>query len=321
MSSQYLCGRSVQQVAVLTRGSDIGCGGATGAWMAGRMINRVLKNIWVKSLWRAVQQFNHKNHWVMSSHIAMSMMLALFPFVLFTVALAGTMASVFSQGIDLDHLVDLVFGSWPEPVSTPIVSELDAVLATSSTGLITVGGFLALYFASNGVNAVRIAMVQAYHDVDLRPFWLSRILCIGFVILGGAGILFAALFEVILPLYLHYLADFFPEVELSGYLTSGLHGLVAVLLPFFAVFLCHLVLPGHIHRLSHILPGTVLTVALWWGAGIGFAFYVGSIAQYSATYAGLAGAMAAMIFLYVNAAILIFGAEFNNALIELRLTA
>lgn len=31
--------------------------------------------------------------------------------------------------------------------------------------------------------------------------------------------------------------------------------------------------------------------------------------------------MAAMIFLYVNAAILIFGAEFNNALIELRLTA
>lgn len=275
-------------------------------------------SIWVRSLWQATKRFNSKNGWVMSSHIAMSMMLALFPFVLFTVALAGTMAGVFSQRVELEHLVDLVFGAWPEPVSTPILAELDAVLATSSTGLITVGGVFALYFASNGVNAVRLAMVQAYHDEDSRPYWLSRLLCLGFVILGGAGILLAALFEVILPLYLHYLADFFPDVELASYLSPGLHGLVVGLLPFGAVFFCHLLLPGQIHRLSHILPGTILTVALWWGAGIGFAFYVGSIAQYSATYAGLAGAMAAMIFLYVNAAILIFGAEFNSALIDLR---
>ncbi len=278
----------------------------------------VFSNIWAKSLWQAVAQFNKKNGWVMSSHIAMSLMLALFPFVLFTVALAGTLASVFSQRVELNKLVDLVFGGWPEPVATPILTELNAVLATSSTGLITVGGVFALYFASNGVNAVRLAMVQAYHDEDLRPFWLSRLLCLGFVILGGGGILFAALFEVILPLYLAYFAEFFPDVDLSGYVTSGLHGLVATLLPVVAVLLCHLLLPGRIHRLSHILPGTILTVALWWGAGIGFAFYVGSIAQYSATYAGLAGAMAAMIFLYVNAAILILGAEFNSALIDLR---
>ncbi|WP_027240295.1 YihY/virulence factor BrkB family protein [Pseudophaeobacter arcticus] len=278
----------------------------------------VFSNIWARSLWLAINRFNSKNGWVMSSHIAMSMMLALFPFVLFTVALAGTVASVFSQSVELERLVDLVFGAWPEPVSTPILAELDAVLASSNTGLITVGGIFALYFASNGVNAVRLAMVQAYHDEDHRPYWLSRLLCLGLVVLGGVGILIAALFEVVLPLYLHYLAEFFPDVDLSGYLTPGLHALVVALLPFGAVFCCHLLLPGKIHRLSHILPGTVLTVALWWGAGIGFAFYVGSIAQYSATYAGLAGAMAAMIFLYVNAAILILGAEFNSALIDLR---
>jgi membrane protein len=275
-------------------------------------------NIWVKSLTQAMVQFNQKNGWVMSSHIAMSMMLALFPFVLFTVALAGTLASVFSQRIELERLVDLVFGGWPEAVASPILAELSAVLASSSTGLMTVGGIFALYFASNGVNAVRLAMVQAYHDQDRRPYWLSRLLCLGFVILGGAGILFAALFEVILPLYITYVSEFFPELDLSGFVSSGLHGLITTLLPLAAVFLCHLLLPGQVHRLSHILPGTFLTVALWWGAGIGFAFYVGSIAQYSATYAGLAGAMAAMIFLYVNAAILILGAEFNSALIDLR---
>ncbi|MCD9147917.1 YihY/virulence factor BrkB family protein [Pseudophaeobacter flagellatus] len=284
------------------------------------MKNSAFSPIWARALWLSLKRFNRKAGWVMSSHIAMSMMLALFPFVLFTVALAGAVANIFSRNIDLDDLVDLVFGGWPEAVSAPILTELYAVLESSNTGLITIGGVLALYFAANGVNAVRVAMVRAYHERDTRPYWQSRLICFGFVILGGTGILFAAIFEVILPLYLHYLADFFPNVDLSFNIPLGINGLVAAVVPFVAVFLCHLVLPGQIHRLTDILPGTLLTVALWWAAGIGFAFYISAIAQYSATYAGLAGAMAAMIFLYVNAAILILGAEYNSALIDLRKT-
>lgn len=42
----------------------------------------------------------------------MSLMLALFPFILFTVALTGAVAGAFSDGIDLKNLVELVFGSW-----------------------------------------------------------------------------------------------------------------------------------------------------------------------------------------------------------------
>lgn len=287
-------------------------------WKCNQMKYSHAPQILVKSLWVALKRFNDKNGWVMSSHIAMSMMLALFPFVLFTVALSGAVANVFSSDVALDDLVALVFGSWPEAVSTPIVTELYAVLETSSTGLATFGGVLALYFASNGVNAVRVAMVQAYHDTDTRPFWLSRLICVGLVILGGIGILLVATFEVILPLYLHYLADFLPKIPALLTWPLGLNAILTAFLPLVAVLVCHLALPGRIHRVSTILPGTLLTVALWWAAGIGFAYYVGSVAQYSATYAGLAGAMAAMIFLYVNAAILILGAEFNGVLIDLK---
>ena len=137
------------------------------------------------------------------------------------------------------------------------------------------------------------------------------------VILGGVGILTAALFEIILPLYVQYLAEFFPTVPVSSQWQQGMNGILVAVLPLIAVLLCHWILPGRVHRLTRILPGAILTVALWWLAGIGFAFYVGSVAQYSATYAGLAGAMAAMIFLYVNAVILILGAEFNGVLIDM----
>ncbi|QAX29653.1 YihY/virulence factor BrkB family protein [Leisingera sp. NJS204] len=272
---------------------------------------------WPAALLDAARRFNRKNGWVMSSHIAMSMMLALFPFVLFTVALAGTVAGLLSQDVAMETMTEQVFSVWPDAVARPILTELKAVLQTSNTQLVTLGGLFALYFASNGVDAVRTAMVQAYHDTDTRPFWRSRALCIGLVVLGGAGILAVTVFEVILPLYVRHIAQFLPFESIPKGWEKGLRGVLALALPTGAVLAFHVLLPGRVHRLRRILPGAILTLLLWLACGSGFAFYVGSFAQYSATYAGLAGAMAAMIFLYLNSAILILGAEFNGALIEI----
>ena len=271
--------------------------------------------LWMLAFWQAMKRFDRKNGWVLSSHVAMSMMLALFPFVLFTVALAGATAEALSQDIDLDDMIDLVFGSWPQEVSGPILNELYAVLSVSNSKLMTLGGVLALYFASNGVDAVRLAMTQAYRDDDPRPFWRTRLLCLIFVVLGGAGIMAAAVVELILPLYANHIVDFFPQLLVKPQWESGFSRILVALMPLLAVLACHIWLPGHRHGLRQILPGAGLTILLWWAAGVGFAAYVGTFASYSTTYAGLAGAMAALIFLYLNAAILIFGAEFNGALI------
>ena len=84
-----------------------------------------------RALMDAAGRFNDKGGWVMSSHVAMSMMMALFPFVLFVVALAATL----SQDIDVDNLIELVFGSWPDEIAQPITSEVRSVLASANSGL------------------------------------------------------------------------------------------------------------------------------------------------------------------------------------------
>ena len=274
--------------------------------------------------------FNGKNAWVLSSHIAMSMMLALFPFVLFTVALGGAVTGALSENIDVQELVEPVFAAWPEGVATPIKREVYAVLAGSGTGLITLGGVLAIYFASNGVDAVRVGIVQAYGVEDPRPFWLRRLVCIALVLLGGFGILLVALVEVLLPLAANLAYALWPQalsveagVETGGLSwlkgwPNGLNGVIAktfaAAVPVAAVLLYHLVLlPGRI-SLRSVLPGVLFTLVAWWALAFGFAIYISRFASYSATYAGLAGAMAALIFLYLNAAALLFGAELNGVL-------
>lgn len=268
----------------------------------------------LQAMWLALCRFNNKDGFVMSSHVAMSLMMAVFPFALFTVALAGSL----SQGYVTDELIDLIFGAWPQEVAAPIVSELRAVLTGAGSGVITLGGLLAIYFASNGVAAVRAAINQAYHDEDCWPFWKTRLLCIGLVILGGGAILAVAAFEVVLPVYTKLVADK-TEMDVGNWLSvDRLSWTLTIAMPVATVFLAHLILPTQRHRLYQILPGVLLTLALWGGGGWAFSVYIAKFASYSATYAGLAGAMAALIFLYLCAAILILGAEFNGALMDLR---
>ncbi|CAD0185584.1 ribonuclease BN/unknown domain fusion protein [Ruegeria sp. THAF57] len=268
----------------------------------------------LQALWLALGRFGAKNGLVMSSHVAMSLMLALFPFVLFTVALAGSL----SQDYVTNELIELIFGAWPQDVADPIVAELRAVLEESGSGVITIGGLLAVFFASNGVVAVRAAMNQAYHDHDSWPFWKTRLFCLALVVIGGATILAIAAVEVVLPVYTKLVSER-TDVNVSEWLSvDRLRWTFTVAVPAGTVILAHLLLPTRRHSVMQILPGVVLTLALWAAGGWAFSIYIGQFASYSTTYAGLAGAMAALIFLYLCAAILILGAEFNGALMDLQ---
>lgn len=264
----------------------------------------------LRLLWRAVVRFGEHKGTILSSHVAMSLMLALFPFVLFVVALAGELSS----GFDPHELTDLLFSAWPPEIAQPLIREIEAVLAADNTSLMTLGGMLALYFASNGVEAVRVAINAAYRDEEDRPFWRNRLISLAFVGLGSALIVFGLTLGLGLPAYFRYLPETVPDAVLrwmsNGFLTRAIPALLLI----FVVSAFHIWLPARRRALRVIWPGVALTIALWVVAVSVFSRYVATVADYSATYAGLAGAMSALIFLYLLAAILILGAEFNGVL-------
>ena len=262
----------------------------------------------------ALRRFDSNHGFIRASHVAMSIMLALFPFVLFVVALAGVLA----PQMESDDLVALLFRTWPQDIAAPLAREIRAVLEASSLGLMTIGGALALWFSSNGVDAVRVALSLAYRDSDPRPFWITRPLCVAFVLIGGAALLAGLTVNVGLPAYFSFFAEAMPE-PLAGWVeNTALQWAVTLGVLLAGVAACHIWLPGTPHGMRDIWPGVVLTVGLWIGAVRGFGYYLAKFADYSATYAGLAGAMAGLIFLYLMAVILILGAEFNGALIRRR---
>ena len=68
-------------------------------------------------------------------------------------------------------------------------------------------------------------------------------------------------------------------------------------------------------RLSEIMPGILVTLALWLAAGATFGSYLSEFAYtYVTYYASLASAMIALVFLYVSASIFVYGGELNSVL-------
>lgn len=254
-------------------------------------------------------RFNRDDGWAIASHVALSVILALFPFLIFGAALA---AFIGSEGFS-DTAIHVVFDAWPKSVAEPITREIQNVLTNQRGDLLTFGALAALVFASNGVEALRVALNRAYREEDNRGWIRTRIQSLFFVFVGVAVLLSISFFLVLLPLAkslaTKYVPWISPWLELGGYQPE----LITISVLTVGLFACHKWLPAGDRTFKSTIPGIVFTLACWIPASLGFASYLEGFSNYLSTYAGLASIMIALVFLYMIAAIFIIGAEVNSA--------
>lgn len=258
----------------------------------------------------ALGHFNMDDGWAIASHVAMSVLLALFPFLIFVASLASFIGS--EQLVA--QAVAFIFDLWPESVAAPVAREVTSVLTGRQGGLLTVGLVLSIWLASNGVEALRVALNRAYRQVEERSFFWRRAQSLIFVVLGAAGLLSLSFLVALAPIVWSWLVDWFPFLAPFGAQITVLRLAITICVLIFLLFAAHLWLPGQAWRIRDYMPGILFTLFFWFVAALAFGAYLESFANYAATFAGLASLMTALIFLYLIAVILILGAELNAAL-------
>jgi membrane protein len=265
----------------------------------------ILRQAWIV-VSDALGHFNADDGWAMASHVALSSLMALFPFLIFVAAFAGAIG----EAALANRVAEIVFNAWPEEVAGPITAEVRRVLAPVHGSLLTISALVALFLASNGVEAVRTALNRAYRVVDRRSIFVLRAQSLGFVLLGTIVFLMLAGLAVA--------AAALPMTPPFNNLFGAFGVAVTSVLVVSALAAAHLWLPAGRPPWQRLWPGIATTLVTWLLAAWVFAYYLRSFANYAATYAGLAGVVTAMFFLYVVAVLMIFGAEFNAALGRLR---
>jgi membrane protein len=268
-------------------------------------------NLVARIAFDAYRLFLADEGWAIASHIALSTLMAMFPFLIVLTTLAAFLGSKELA----DEAAQILLQAWPAEVAGAIGGEIHEVLTTPRSGLLTLGIVLALYFASSGVESLRIGLNRAYDVKETRPWWWLRLESIAYVLIGALGLIAISFLVVFEPLLFRAGLHWVPWLtQIESRLAFARYGVTAVVLTV-ALVVAHKWLPAGGRRFSEIVPGIAATLILWLAGGALFGRYLAEFDySYVATYAGLASAMMALVFLYWSASIFLYGGELNAAL-------
>lgn len=265
----------------------------------------------LRALPPAARNFRDDAMRVYAAALAYRLLLALFPFLVFLIALLGFLDVPQVFGWLQRQATVLV----PAAAMEPIAGVIDEVRQRRG-GLLSFGILFAVGSASFAVLMLMDALNVAYRVKERRPTWKRVLLAPACTIGVAAMLIVAAGFMIVGPSAASWLADQFGLEQLVVTLWSVLRWPVAVLLQMLAISLVYRVVPARTDRsgLGVLTPGAVLAVAVWIATSLGFGYYVRNVADYGATYGSLGAVIVLLLYCYISSAVLLFGAEVNAVL-------
>lgn len=242
--------------------------------------------------------------------LAFSSVLAMFPLLILLSASAGFVG----RPGEAAALAERVIGYAPQLVREAMRPVIQQVLAQRSQALLTIGVLATLWTASSGMQAIRSALNRAYGIERGLPFWKARIKVTVFTVIAGTGVLVAFSSVVVMPYVWQLLAANVGTGQQAIWLYDGARYGVAfpVLVVLYA--LLYGWLPDIPQRIYTVLPGAVVGAALWVAAAATLSYTLRSAGKLALLYGSFAGVVATLVFMYITATTLIFGAEINGVL-------
>ena len=239
--------------------------------------------------------------------------LALFPAISTLISLYGLAfnpKTIEPQLLYLRHFM-------PPEAYQLIAGRITDLVSGGKTGLgigLVISLTIALYSAASGTKSLIYAMNVIHKKDETRGVIRFQVISLGMTLIAIVGAILAIGVLVVLPLVFSFLG-------LGGVAqTLGLILGFAVLIVFMAVALALFYRYGPSFRRPgrqgkhHIAEGAIVAIALWLLVSYLFAVYVSDFAAYSRTYGPLATIVGLMMWFYVTAYALLFGALLNAGL-------
>ncbi|MGI8484079.1 MAG: YihY/virulence factor BrkB family protein [Thermomicrobiales bacterium] len=264
---------------------------------------------------RSVKGFMKNNMTTYAAALAYSALFALFPFLIFLIALLGFLQI---PGF-FTWLLDQAQRALPGEAYTLISNVVGQIQNQPQGGLLSFGIIAALWSASSGVRSIMNAMNVAYDVEETRPIWKRYPLSVAYTLGFAALLILAAALMILGPQGMQWLADHAHLSSVFVTLWTWLRfPLLAIILMIVAA-LIYYVAPNVKQPFTIISPGAVIAVVVWLIASIGFSIYVSNFANYASTYGSLGGIVVMLFYFYISAIVLLLGAEINAVLYQAKL--
>ncbi|GAA3672856.1 YihY/virulence factor BrkB family protein [Lentzea roselyniae] len=282
---------------------------------AGKTVDRptrLPKGAWWGVLKRTVKEFNDDNLTDWAAALTYYAVLSLFPGLIVLTSVLALLGETTTQ--ELMKYVDQVApGEAGELVKTSI-EELQR--GQGAAGLLGIIGLLTAFWTASGYLGAFMRACNAVYDVEEgRPFWKTVPLRL-LLTLGSVVVISLTLGALVLT---GGVADAVGNLLGLGDTVVTVWDIakwpVILLLVALAFAVLYWAAPNvRQPAVRWVTPGSLLAIALWALATVGFAIYVANFASYNKTYGSLGGVIVFLVWLWISNIAVLLGAEFDAEL-------
>ena len=240
----------------------------------------------------------------LAAQLAYYFFLALFPALLFLLALA----SFFPIAEATERLPEAL-GRFAAPEMVTLLREqIQQISSSSNGGILSIGLLGALWSSSAALVSIASALNRAYDIEESRPWWKVRLIAIALTVTLAVFVLAAFTLVLAGPTLAEAAARVFGFGEAFRWAWLILQWPVAFVLICVAVGVVYYFAPDADQEWVWVTPGAVLATALWLLASLLFRFYAVSFGDYQATYGALGGVVVLMLWMYMTGLAIVIGA-------------
>jgi membrane protein len=267
-----------------------------------------------QSLWKGFLGFYSSDNLTYAASIAYYALLSLFPFFLLAFALLGRAAA---DSKDRRAVLDFVLQYFPSQFDF-ITTQLDAFGTHTTT--VGVAGTIALVWGALGVfGAISTAVNYAWGVEKQRSFWKHKLFSFLMLLVAGLILLLTLLLisasQIVSASWFAGVLAHFPGL---GVLRSFAVLHATTLMFILVVGLIFYFVPNAKVRFRDVWIGAFITGLLWKGALEGFSWYMRDMSRFTRVNGSIAAVVVFLVWVYVQAVILLYGVEFTAAYARLR---
>ena len=182
-------------------------------------------------------------------------------------------------------------------------------------GLLSFGFLIALYFSTNGINAIITAFNETSLSIETRSWFKKRVISVFLVIILSLLITTAISVTTFSGMTLRYLVEIgLLELNFTYYLLLVAKWVIVIAMFYFSISFLYYFAPAKKKNWRFFSLGSTIATFLTLVASGGFSLFVNNFGQYNKLYGSIGTLIIILIWMYLNAYILLIGFEINTSI-------
>lgn len=244
--------------------------------------------------------------------IAYSFFMAVFPFLLFLLTLINYIPIDGFQ----DALMEFIKDALPPQTFGAVKPILDDIILNQNNGLLSFGFIASIFLMTNGVNAIFGGFEYSYHVKEVRNVVRAYFISLGVSIVMTLFLMLTVALSIFYGIGLKKLNT--ENFIVSDFWLKFGTGILFVFMIFTIISMLYHFGTKSGKYSSFFSPGAIFTTILSIFTFYLFSIYVTEFSKYNELYGSIGTLLILMLFVWLNAIILLLGFELNASIYSLR---